>query len=90
VREILKCIVHTIIFNRALGHVSPRDVDLQLLDVSYVEVCDEEIERQVEAGLRKVQDFLRTQQRRNVKSQKQVRSTFFAPLHGLGAPGIVF
>jgi hypothetical protein len=47
VREVLKCIVHTILFNRALGHVSPKDVDLQLINVSYVEVDDEAIERQV-------------------------------------------
>jgi Autophagy-related protein 101 len=47
VREVLKCLVHTILFNRALGHVSPRDCDLQLINVSYAEVDDEAIERQV-------------------------------------------
>ena len=59
VREVLKCILHTIIFNRALGHVSPRDMDLQLVNVSYVEVGDEAVERQVNAGLHAVQDFVR-------------------------------
>lgn len=59
VREVLKCILHTIIFNRALGHVSPRDMDLQLVNVSYVEVDDESVDRQVNAGLQAVQDFVR-------------------------------
>lgn len=60
VREVLKCIIHTIIFNRALGHVSPRDMDLQLINVSYVEVADDDIERQVEEGLRKVEEYMKT------------------------------
>jgi autophagy-related protein 101 len=60
VREVLKCIIHTIIFNRALGHVSPRDMDLQLINISYVEVADDDIERQVEEGLRKVETFLKS------------------------------
>jgi hypothetical protein len=82
VREVLKCIIHTIIFNRALGHVSPRDVDLQLLDLSYVEVCDEGIERQVEAGLRTVQDFLKTQQPRHARNQnKVILRSFSASIH---------
>lgn len=60
VREVLKCIIHTIIFNRALGHVSPRDMDLQLINISYVEVADDDIERQVEEGLRNVEAFLKS------------------------------
>lgn len=60
VREVLKCVIHTIIFNRALGHVYPRDMDLQLINVSYVEVADDDIERQVEVGLRKVEEYLKT------------------------------
>ena len=29
-------LLHTIIFNRALGPVRPREVDLQLFDLTYV------------------------------------------------------
>jgi hypothetical protein len=58
VREVLKCVIHTIIFNRALGHVTPRDVDLQLINVSYVEVDDEHIERQVDKSLKEVEEVL--------------------------------
>ena len=51
VRELLRCVLHTIIFNRALGHVKPRDVDSQLFDVTYVHCGDEEVERRVEAKI---------------------------------------
>lgn len=38
-REVLRCILHTICFNRALGLVSPRDVDSELFDVTYVSMA---------------------------------------------------
>lgn len=60
VREVLKCIIHTIVFNRALGHVSPRDMDLQLINISYVEVVDDDVERLVEQGLQRVDSFVKT------------------------------
>lgn len=36
VREVLRCILHTIIFNRALASIVPREVDCDVLEVSYV------------------------------------------------------
>ncbi|XP_065632079.1 uncharacterized protein LOC112033099 [Quercus suber] len=36
IREVLRCILHTIVFHRALGLVRPKDVDLELFDVTYV------------------------------------------------------
>eukprot|EP00850_Spirogloea_muscicola_P003126 SM000012S25388 [mRNA] locus=s12:810779:813001:+ [translate_table: standard] len=36
IREILRCLLHTVLFNRALGLVRPRDVDLELFDITYV------------------------------------------------------
>lgn len=83
VREVLKCIIHTIIFNRALGHVSPRDMDLQLIDVSYVEVDDEDIERQVNNSLRDVEGFLSTHKVRSGANARRVRTctrSFFGSL----------
>lgn len=65
VREVLKCIIHTILFNRALGHVAPRDMDCQLINVSYVEVDDDAIEKQVNASLRDVEGFLLTHKARS-------------------------
>ncbi|KAK7848817.1 autophagy-related protein 101, partial [Quercus suber] len=35
IREVLRCILHTIVFHRALGLVRPKDVDLELFDVTY-------------------------------------------------------
>ncbi|KAL9269320.1 Autophagy-related protein [Drosera capensis] len=48
IREVLRCILHTIMFHRALGLVRPRDVDLQLFDITYVQCGDVEIERKID------------------------------------------
>jgi autophagy-related protein 101 len=47
-REVVRCLLHTILFNRALGHVRPRDVDSELFDLSYVQCGDPSVERTVE------------------------------------------
>lgn len=36
VTEVLRCLLHTIIFNRSLGVVTPRDVDAELFDLTWV------------------------------------------------------
>ncbi|CAK7339423.1 unnamed protein product [Dovyalis caffra] len=36
IREVLRCILHTIVFHRALGLVRPKDIDLELFDITYV------------------------------------------------------
>lgn len=48
IREVLRCILHTIMFHRALGLVRPRDVDLELFEVTYVQCGDPELERNIE------------------------------------------
>lgn len=48
IREVLRCILHTIMFHRALGLVRPRDVDLELFEVTYVQCGDVELERKIE------------------------------------------
>mmetsp|Transcript_18787 Transcript_18787/g.40429 ORF Transcript_18787/g.40429 Transcript_18787/m.40429 type:complete len:213 (-) Transcript_18787:522-1160(-) len=50
-REVLRCIIHTILFNRALGFVKPKDVDSELFDITYVQVGDPEVELMVESKL---------------------------------------
>lgn len=47
-KEILRCILHTIIFNRALGPVEPREVDSELFDVTYVQCGDSRVTHRVE------------------------------------------
>lgn len=32
VREVLRCLAHTIVFNRALGPLKPREVDSELFE----------------------------------------------------------
>jgi hypothetical protein len=48
IREVLRCILHTIMFNRALGLVRPRDVDSELFDITYVQCGDASIEKKIE------------------------------------------
>lgn len=48
IREVLRCILHTIMFHRALGLVRPKDVDMELFDVTYVQCGDRDLEKTVE------------------------------------------
>ncbi|MCO5597968.1 hypothetical protein L7F22_052056 [Adiantum nelumboides] len=48
IREVLRCILHTIMFHRALGLVRPKDVDLELFDITYVQCGDRDLERVIE------------------------------------------
>ncbi|KAK9800356.1 hypothetical protein WJX73_009590 [Symbiochloris irregularis] len=48
VREVLRCLLHTIIFNRALGLVKPQEVESELFDVTYVRCGDEAVDSKVE------------------------------------------
>ncbi|GAX80828.1 hypothetical protein CEUSTIGMA_g8263.t1 [Chlamydomonas eustigma] len=60
-RELLRCLIHTIVFNRALGYVRPQDVDSELFDITYVKCDDSDIEARVEAS---ISDFCSTVERR--------------------------
>ena len=46
VKDVLRCVLHTILFNRALGLVRPREVDLALFDITYVVSTPNEAEAQ--------------------------------------------
>ncbi|KAK9803935.1 hypothetical protein WJX72_006313 [[Myrmecia] bisecta] len=48
VREVLRCLLQTIIFNRALGPVRPREVDSELFDITYVQCGDEKVDAKIE------------------------------------------
>lgn len=47
VKEVLHCLLQTIVFCRALGPVRPEEVDLQLLDVTYVKCGDPATDAQI-------------------------------------------
>ncbi|KAG2434954.1 hypothetical protein HYH02_012150 [Chlamydomonas schloesseri] len=51
IREALRCVLHTIVFNRALGYVVPNDVDSELFDITYVKCGDPAVEARVEARI---------------------------------------
>ena len=57
VTEVLRSIFHTIVFNRALGSISPRDVDAGLFDLSWVHCGDEAIDRRVESNILRIQSW---------------------------------
>lgn len=53
-REVLRSLLHTILFNRLLfasSHTRPREVEMNAIDFAYVKVDDPEVERIVEERL---------------------------------------
>lgn len=48
IREVLRCILHTIVFHRALGLVRPKDVDCELFEITYVHCGDTELDKKIE------------------------------------------
>ncbi|KAK4584469.1 hypothetical protein RGQ29_022268 [Quercus rubra] len=67
IREVLRCILHTIVFHRALGLVRPKDVDLELFDVTYVQCGDVELEKKIDE---KIEHFISwVEKHPNKKSQ---------------------
>jgi autophagy-related protein 101 len=55
IREILPCILHTIIFHRALGLVRPKEIDLDLFDITYVQCGDMDVEKKIDE---KIEQFI--------------------------------
>ncbi|KAK7268697.1 hypothetical protein RIF29_21403 [Crotalaria pallida] len=61
IREVLVCgwmfagILHTIVFHRALGLVRPKDVDMELFDITYVQCGEVELEKKIDE---KIEQFV--------------------------------
>ena len=78
VKEILKILLHSIVFQRALGESKLRDAESDLLDVSYVR-CDsdtvchrvEEYAESFSAGVEQASNRSAEQQRRQLEQQQQ-------------------
>ncbi|KAK8606817.1 hypothetical protein V6N13_052573 [Hibiscus sabdariffa] len=67
IREVLRCILHTIVFHRALGLVRPKDVDLELFEITYVQCGDVELEKKIDE---KIDQFISwVEKHPNKKSQ---------------------
>ncbi|CAN7127926.1 unnamed protein product [Brassica rapa subsp. narinosa] len=48
IREVLRCILHTIVFHRALGLIRPKDIDLELFEITYVQCGEIEVEKKID------------------------------------------
>ncbi|KAK0604524.1 hypothetical protein LWI29_016515 [Acer saccharum] len=67
IREVLRCILHTIVFHRALGLVRPKDIDLELFEITYVQCGDVEVEKKIDE---KIEQFISwVEKHPNKKSQ---------------------
>lgn len=50
-REVLRCLLHTILFTRSLGPTTPIDVSSELFDVTYAKCGDPEVDKLIEAKI---------------------------------------
>ncbi|KAJ3671881.1 hypothetical protein LUZ60_007960 [Juncus effusus] len=67
IRDVLRCILHTIFFHRALGIVRPKDVDCDLFEITYVQCGDKELEKKIDE---KIDQFISWSEKHpNRKSQ---------------------
>ncbi|XP_047976763.1 autophagy-related protein 101-like isoform X2 [Salvia hispanica] len=65
--KLIAGILHTILFHRALGLVRPKDIDLELFEITYVQCGDVELERKIDE---KIDQFLdRVEKHPNKKNQ---------------------
>jgi len=74
IREVLRCILHTIVFHRALGLVRPKDVDLELFDVTYVQCGDVELEKKIDE---KIEHFISWVEKHPNKKSQQICLSFY-------------
>ena len=54
VPDCLRSVFHTILFNRALGTVSPLEAESDLFDLTWVQCSDEKVHENVERNIREV------------------------------------
>lgn len=67
VTEVLRCLLHTILFNRALGTVHPREVDSQLFDITWVHCGDDGVDARVESKVSTVQTWVERNPGRDIR-----------------------
>uniref|UniRef100_A0A7S0X740 Autophagy-related protein 101 n=1 Tax=Mantoniella antarctica TaxID=81844 RepID=A0A7S0X740_9CHLO len=71
VKEVLRAVLHTVLFSRTLGVVRPRDVDSELFDLTYATCGDPRVERSVEDRLDALIVWLQKQQQQQQQQQQQ-------------------
>ncbi|CAF1717069.1 hypothetical protein Bca4012_041595 [Brassica carinata] len=73
IREVLRCILHTIVFHRALGLIRPKDIDLELFDITYVQCGEIEVEKKIDD---KIEQFV-TWIGKHPNKKSQICLTFY-------------
>lgn len=61
-RDVLRALLHTIIFNRALGPVSPIDTDSELFDLTWVRCNDSTVEKKIEDKINSLSSWIQKNQ----------------------------
>ncbi|KAG5624015.1 hypothetical protein H5410_009233 [Solanum commersonii] len=68
IQDVLQCILHTIMFHRASGLIYPKNVDLELFELTYMQCNDVVIERTIDE---KITQFInKVKKHPNQKHQK--------------------
>eukprot|EP00298_Acanthocystis_sp_HF-20_P002986 c13360_g1_i1.p1 GENE.c13360_g1_i1~~c13360_g1_i1.p1 ORF type:complete len:204 (-),score=59.42 c13360_g1_i1:6-578(-) len=83
IKEVIACLLHTVIFQRALGPVTPEDVDSDLFGITYVKCNDPLVSKSIEE---KVDSFAKVLENNSqIKGQvclsfyeKQVKQAWFS------------
>mmetsp|Transcript_2476 Transcript_2476/g.3730 ORF Transcript_2476/g.3730 Transcript_2476/m.3730 type:complete len:209 (-) Transcript_2476:22-648(-) len=84
VKEVARCLIHTILFNRAMGPLKPREHYCDLFDICYAKIDNIDIDRDVEDAVEKLSQSLRIVGNGTAKGriavsfyQKKKRKVFF-------------
>ncbi|DBA94021.1 hypothetical protein WJX77_005384 [Trebouxia sp. C0004] len=72
-REVLRCLLHTIIFSRALGPVKPQEEDSEIFDITYVTCGSAFVQQKIEEGI----DRFHTWVEKHTGKQGQVCLQFY-------------
>ena len=75
-KEVMRAVLHTVPFTRALGVVRPRDVDCEMFDLSYATCGDEGVDAAVEARLDALQAWLHRKTRERGETHARVTLSF--------------
>eukprot|EP00455_Lapot_gusevi_P006684 TRINITY_DN1285_c0_g7_i1.p1 TRINITY_DN1285_c0_g7~~TRINITY_DN1285_c0_g7_i1.p1 ORF type:complete len:216 (+),score=37.29 TRINITY_DN1285_c0_g7_i1:64-648(+) len=51
IKAVLRCLLHTIMFNRALGNVRPKEMDCEVFEIFYVRCDDAQINKAIEENV---------------------------------------
>lgn len=72
-REVLRCLLHTIVFNRALGPVKPQEQDSDIFDITYVTCGSPVAQQRIEESI----DRLHTWVEKHTGKHSQVSLQFY-------------